>query len=115
MILGSEMLGANSNILKTAILAVTLVTMQGVMDINVLSAISLLFLLVGTIGHLSRTMTEFFFLYLSFCGKRTGIVSMIFLSLYVFLRFLTWRARHSPLFATRLCFLFFVISKPLQD
>jgi hypothetical protein len=28
---------------------------------------------------------------------------MIFLSLYVFLRFLTWRARHSqPLFATRL-------------
>jgi hypothetical protein len=32
---------------------------------------------------------------------------MIFLSLYVFLRFLTWRARHSqPLFATRLCFLF---------
>ena len=27
---------------------------------------------------------------------------MIFLSLYVFLRFLTWRARHSqPLFATR--------------
>jgi hypothetical protein len=31
---------------------------------------------------------------------------MIFLSLYVFLRFLTWRPRHSqPLFATRLCFL----------
>jgi len=31
---------------------------------------------------------------------------MIFLSLYVFLRFLTWRARHSqPLFATRICFL----------
>jgi len=48
-----------------------------------------------------------FFLYLFFCGKRTGIVCMIFLSLYVFLSFLTWRARHSqPLFATRLCFLF---------
>jgi len=32
---------------------------------------------------------------------------MIFLSLYVFLRFLTWRARHSqPLFATRIFFLF---------
>ena len=31
---------------------------------------------------------------------------MIFLSLYVFLRFLTWRARHSqPLFGTRICFL----------
>jgi hypothetical protein len=38
---------------------------------------------------------------------------MIFLSLYVFLRFLTWRARHSqPLFATRR--FFFVISEPLQ-
>jgi hypothetical protein len=32
---------------------------------------------------------------------------MIFVSLYVFLRFLTWRARHSqPLFATRICFVF---------
>ena len=32
---------------------------------------------------------------------------MIFLSLYVFVRSLTWRARHSqPPFATRLCFLF---------
>jgi len=48
-----------------------------------------------------------FFCYLFFCGKRTGIAFMIFLSLYVFLRFLTWRARHSqPLFTTRLCFLF---------
>ena len=49
-----------------------------------------------------------------YCGKRTGIVFLIFLSLYVFLRFLTWRDRHSqPLFATRrFCF---VISEPLQD
>jgi hypothetical protein len=38
------------------ILAVSIVAMQGVMDINVLSAISLLFLLVGTISHLSHMM-----------------------------------------------------------
>jgi len=32
---------------------------------------------------------------------------MIFLSLYVFLSFFTWRARHPQLlFDTRLCFLF---------
>ena len=54
-----------------AILAVTLVTMQGVMDINVLSAISLLFLLVGTIGHLSRT--EFFFSICLFVGSVQGL------------------------------------------
>ncbi len=35
---------------------------------------------------------------------------------FALFRFLTWRVRHSqPLFATRICFLFFVISKPLQD
>jgi hypothetical protein len=38
------------------ILAVAIVVMQGVMDINVLSAISVLFLLVGTISHLSHMM-----------------------------------------------------------
>ncbi len=53
---------------------------------------------------------KFRFSFSVFCGnrKRTGIVFMIFLSLYVFfLRFLTWRARHSQLlFAARICFLF---------
>ena len=50
---------------------------------------------------------SFFFSIYVYCGKRTGIVFMIFLSLYVFLSFLTWRARHSQLlFATRLCFPF---------
>ena len=44
-------------------------------------------------------MTSLVFLSLSIsvlCGKRTGIVFLIFLSLYVFLylRFLTWRANH---------------------
>jgi hypothetical protein len=38
------------------ILAVAIVVMQGVRDINVLSAISVLFLLVGTISHLSHMM-----------------------------------------------------------
>ena len=38
------------------IIAVAIVVMQGVMDINVLSAISVMFLLVGTISHLSHMM-----------------------------------------------------------
>jgi hypothetical protein len=38
------------------------------------------------------------------CRERTGIVFTFFLSLCVFLRLHTWRARHSqPLFATRTC------------
>jgi len=65
--------------------------------------------------HLPLLMIKFsFFSLYVYCGKLTGIVFMIFLSLYVFLRFLTWGARHSqPLFATRR--FFFVISEPLQD
>jgi hypothetical protein len=51
-----------------------------------------------------------FFLYLFFCGKRTGIFHDFFLLLtfqVLEVSHLTWRARHSqPLFATRICFLF---------
>jgi hypothetical protein len=46
-----------------------------------------------------------FFLYMFIVGSVQGLF-YDFLSLYVFLRFLTWRARDSqPLFATRICFL----------
>ena len=60
-------------------------------------------ILTCSLRFLTLPLIKFSFSFSVFCGNRTGIVFMIFLSLYVFLRFLTWRARHSqPLFARKM-------------
>ena len=67
-------------------------------------------ILTCSLRFLTLPLIKFSFSFSVFCGNRTGIVFMIFLSLYVFLRFLTWRLVTHNLSSLPGFAFFFVIS-----